>query len=80
MLKFTQRGVLAPEAFWAMKSVTAQRPPGSWHAFPPLLIRGVPRCHPVALNIMPTSTQTRAPGPAAFLCAREDKGAWRGAR
>ena len=47
MLKFTQRGVLAPEAFWAMQSVMAQRPLGSWHAFLPLLIRGVPHCHPL---------------------------------
>lgn len=30
VLKFTQRGVLAPEAFWAIKSVMAQRPLGSW--------------------------------------------------
>lgn len=30
VLKLNQRGMLAPKAFWAMKSVMAQRPLGSW--------------------------------------------------
>lgn len=79
-LKFIKRGMLAPKALWAIKSIMWQRPLDSQSSFLPCELQGLLCQHlPVIVSVIHTSTQTFSwcfPLPWAPVCITEDGDSW----